>query len=183
MRKLARKIARKEGGNKFVIELAALLHDIADWKFNNGDDSIGPRQAKNWLKKLKVELSIINHIGEIIEEISFKGAGVRMRPSTLEAKIVQDADKLDAIGAIGIARTFAYGGNRGHEIHVPDSRPVMHKSFAQYKASRGTTINHFYEKLLLLKNRMNTKTAKKLAQGRHKFMQQFLKEFFREWNG
>lgn len=176
-------IGKRENADLFVVQLAALLHDIADWKFRVGDDSIGPKIARNWLEKLKVDESTIAHVCEIILEMSFKGAGVNSRMKTKEGRVVQDADRLDAIGAIGIARAFAYGGHKGREIYNPIIKPERHETFEQYKKGRGPTINHFYEKLLLLKGLMNTITAKKMAAKRHKFMKRFLDEFFVEWKG
>ena len=180
VRKLALHIGKKEKVDLFVVELAALLHDIADYKFNNWDNNLGSKVTENWLNKLKVDKKIIKHISYILKEIAFKGAKVKYTMKTLEGKIVQDADKLDAMGAIGIARTFSYGGHFSVPMYLPDKKPVMHTSFAQYK-KHSATINHFYEKLLLLKNRMHTKTAKQVATRRHKFMEFYLKEFFKEW--
>ena len=176
-------IGKQEKADLFVIELAALLHDIADWKFHDGNEDIGPRLAREWLETLSVEESIIAHVCRIIRAISFKGAGVKNTMDSPEGLIVQDADRLDAMGAIGIARTFAYGGSKHREMYNPTVNPQLHTSFEQYKNSEGTTINHFYEKLLLLKNLMNTPTAKKIAEGRHKYMQEFLQQFFLEWEG
>ncbi|MCD6274416.1 MAG: HD domain-containing protein [Candidatus Aenigmarchaeota archaeon] len=181
--KLALKIAKKEKDvDLFVVQLAALLHDIADWKFHGGDDTLGPQLAEEWLKKLKVEEEIISHVCEIIKEISFKGAKLKSKMRTKEGMIVQDADRLDAIGAIGIARCFATGAKLNQEIYNPKINPKLHKTFEDYKKAESTSINHFYEKLLLLKDLMNTKTAKKIAEKRHKFMEQFLDRFFKEWN-
>lgn len=180
--KTAIKIAKKERADLFVVQLAALLHDIADWKFHGGNEEVGPQMAREWLKKLGVNENTIDHVCQIIKDMPFKGAGVATPMRTLEGMVVQDADRLDALGAIGIARTFAYGGHKGREIYNPEIKPKTHKSFEQYKSSKGSTINHFYEKLLLLKDRMNTRTAKKIAEKRHKFMEQFLGEFFGEWN-
>lgn len=179
----AKYIGKKENADLYVVELSALLHDIADWKFHNGDESIGPKVAKEWLESLKVEEPIVDHVCNIIKDLSFKGAGVKSEIKTLEGMVVQDSDRLDAIGAIGIARAFAYGGHKAREIYNPNIKPVMHESFEQYKNSKGTTINHFYEKLLLLKDRMNTETAKKLAEERHRFMEIYLNQFFDEWGG
>jgi uncharacterized protein len=165
----------------FIVELAALLHDIADWKFAAGDDNAGPNDARTWLETLNVDERTIVHICEIIKDLSFKGAGVKSAMKTGEGMVVQDADRLDALGAIGIARAFAYGGHKGSELHNPDVRPVSHASFEEYKKGRGTTINHFYEKLLLLKDLMNTKTGKQMANQRHAFMEEFLKNFYNEW--
>ena len=179
--KLSKKIAKKEGGDLFIIELAALLHDIADWKFYGGNAKTGVNKVKKLLRKLAVDEEIINHICHIIENISFKGAGVKNKIETKEGMIVQDADRLDVLGAIGIARTFAYGGFKKREIYNPDIKPKLHKSFKEYKNSKNTSINHFYEKVLLLKDRLNTKTAKKIARQRHKFLEDYLEEFFKEW--
>jgi uncharacterized protein len=180
---LAIKLAEAEGADRTVTELSALLHDIADWKFHNGDDTIGPQKARQRLENLGVHSDIIDPVCEIVSTISFKGAGVATPMRTLAGKVVQDADWLDAIGAQGIARTFAYGGNKNRLIYHPDQKPVLHQSFADYKKNDGHTINHFYEKLLLLKDRMNTETGKKIAEERHRFMEQFLDRFFREWDG
>ena len=181
--KLALRIA-KEGKNVdlFVVQLAALLHDIADWKFHRGDITVGPKLAEEWLKKLQVGEDVISHVCEIIREISFKGAKVKSKMRTKEGMIVQDADRLDAMGAIGIARCFATGAKLNREIYNPEIKPKLHKTFEEYKKAESTSINHFYEKLLLLKNLMNTKTAKKIAKERHDFMKQFLDRFFKEWD-
>jgi uncharacterized protein len=179
VRNLALKIAEAEGGNRFVIEMAALLHDIDDWKMT-GDKQTS--NAESWLKNLNLTEAEINKILEIIGQVSFKGAGVETLATSVEAKIVQDADRLDAIGAIGIARAFAYGGNKGRPIYDPGIEPELHNNFESYKKTIAPTINHFYEKLLLLKNRLNTDTAIELAEKRHIFMEQFLKQFFNEWN-
>jgi len=182
--RVAGEIMKKEkGADLFVVELAALLHDIADWKFYNGDDSVGPKVAAAWLKKVKVSEGIISQVASIIKNLSFKGAGVKSKINTKEGMIVQDADRLDALGAVGIARTFAYGGAKGREIYNPEIRPVKHKNFEQYKKSQGTSLNHFYEKLFLLKNLMNTKAGKEIAMARHKFTAEYVKEFLEEWGG
>lgn len=181
--KLAKKIAEKEGGNLFVIELAALLHDIADWKFYRGDTKIGVRKVKGLLEKLNVDNKVIDRICKIIKDISFKGAGVKSKMKTKEGMIVQDADRLDAMGAIGIARCFATGAKKNQLIYDPRTKPKFHKTFEEYKIAKTTSINHFYEKLLLLKDLMNTETAKKIAKERHKFMKHFLDRFFKEWEG
>lgn len=181
---LAKTIAvREPQADPFITELGALLHDIADWKFHDGDENAGPKAAREWLKSLQIEESVIVHVEDIIRTVSFKGAGVASNMKTLEGKIIHDADKLDAIGAIGIARTFAYGGANNRAMYDPDQKPEQHDSFDAYKANRGPTINHFYEKLLLLKDRMYTDTAKQLAQKRHEYMEQFLQEFYAEWEG
>lgn len=178
----AKNIAAGEQANIFVVELAALLHDIADWKFHDGDDTKGGEVAKAWLSKFDIDANTITHICDIINHLSYKGAGVETSMSSIEGQIVQDADRLDAIGAIGIARTFTYGESKNREIYNPDIAPQMHNSFEEYKNSEGTTINHFYEKLLLLKDRMNTKTTKAIAAERHAFMLNFLEQFYKEMN-
>jgi len=183
VRKIAVQIAARENADLFVVQLAALLHDIADWKFNDGDFNAGPKLAREWLEKLQVGEDIISQVCEIIKGVSFKGAGVTAKMSTTEGMIVQDADRLDAIGAIGIARTFAYGGHRGQEIYNPDVRPEWHDSFEEYLNCTGSTINHFYEKLLLLKDLMNTETARRMAVERHRYMEEFLERFYKEWDG
>ena len=174
---LAETIAQKEGGDVFVVKIAALLHDVDDWKFSQEN------QTQNWLNDQEIEKETIDHVLDIIKNLSFKGAGVDTSMKTLEGQIVQDADRLDAIGAIGIARAFSYGGHANREMYNPDQKPEIHQSYDDYKTKQSHTINHFYEKLLLLKDRMNTKTAKELALGRHKYMEQFLEEFFQEWKG
>lgn len=181
--KTAIHIGKKEKVDMFVVELGALLHDIADFKFNDGDDTAGARVSRDWLEKQRVDEEIIKHVCDIVKGVSFKGAKVKSEIKTKEGMVVQDADRLDAIGAIGIARTFAYGGATGTEIYNPEIRAVKHKSFEEYKNAKSTSINHFYEKLLLLKDLMNTKTGKKMAQGRHKFLEQYLDRFIGEWNG
>ena len=178
VRNIALKIAEKEGGNRFIIEMSALLHDVDDWKINTGENS---SKTSTWLKNLKIDDSESKRILEVIEQVSFKGAHVKNNAVSIEAKIVQDADRLDAIGAIGIARTFTYGGNKGRPIYLPDIKPELHDNFESYKKTTAPTINHFYEKLLLLKNRLNTHTAIEIAKNRHTFMEAFLKQFFMEW--
>ncbi len=177
---MSKKLHEKEGGELFIIELAALLHDVADWKFYK-NESEGLKVISDWLIKLKLSNDLTDKIIHVIKNISFKGAGVKDKMDTIEGKIVQDADRLDAIGAVGIARTFAFGGKFGNEMHNPEIRAERHNSFEEYKNSNGTTINHFYEKLLLLKSRMNTKTARDIAEDRHHFMEVFLKQFYDEW--
>ena len=180
----AAKIAQAETkADPFITLCAALLHDIKDWKFAGGDEEAGPREAIRIMKRFDAGSLERARVAQVIREVSYKGAGVKTKPSSLEAQIVQDADRLDAIGAIGIARCFAYGGMKNREIYSPLEKPVMHQSFAHYKKSKGHSINHFYEKLLLLKSRMNTKGGKKLALARDKFMRDYLKNFYLEWNG
>ena len=180
---LAKKIAVEEKAQMEIVELGSLLHDIADWKFHGGDDSIGPAMAQEFLSTNDVDPQLTESVVDIVSTISYKGAGVATPMKTLEGKIVQDADRLDAIGALGIARTFAYGGYKNRLIYHPDEKPVLHQSYTDYKKNEGHTINHFYEKLLLLRERMNTKTGKRIADGRHQFMQSFLEQFYREWDG
>ncbi len=180
---LAKNIAGQEEANLKIVELSALLHDIADWKFHDGDETIGPKMAKQFLLNNQVEREVIDPVIEIIASISYKGAGVPTPMKTLEGEVVQDADRLDAIGAMGIARTFAYGGHKNRLMYHPDEPPVMHQSFEEYKKNKGHTINHFHEKLLLLKDRMNTTSALRLAEGRHQFMQAYLDQFYEEWDG
>ncbi len=180
--KTAVAIGKREKADLFIVELAALLHDIADWKFHGGDLSAGPRAARAWLESLGAEPAAIDRVCAVINEVTFKGAGVPTPTSSLEAKVVQDADRLDALGAIGIGRAFAYGGAKGRLMHDPNEKPRLHASFEAYKKSRGTTINHFHEKLLLLKERMNTAAGRRMAAQRHKFMESFLKEFMKEWD-
>lgn len=177
----ARMIGQEEQADLSVVELAALLHDIADWKFHGGDEAIGPRMAREWMTSQNVPAATIEHVCDIIAKLSFKGAGVKTEMPSLEGAIVQDADRLDAIGAIGIARAFSYGGHAGRAMYDPSVPPEAHQSFAAYKKNKGPTINHFYEKLLLLKDRMNTATGRRLAAERHEFMEQFLAQFFAEW--
>lgn len=183
----AKTIAQNEtlldGNSLYIIELGALLHDIADAKFHDGDEEIGPRTARTFLESLSVEHPIIEHVENIIRYISFKGGNFDKTFYSPELAIVQDADRLDAIGAIGVARTFNYGGFKNREMYNPDIPPNMSLSKEAYKASNAPTINHFYEKLLLLKDRMNTETGKKMAAQRHSFMQTFLEQFYAEWAG
>ncbi len=176
-------IADQEQCNREVVQLAALLHDIADSKFHGGDETIGPKTARAFLESQYVEEATIDHVVKIIENISFKGGNTARTFSSLELDIVQDADRLDAIGAIGIARTFAYGGFKNRPLYDPAIAPNMHMTKEEYKASNAPTLNHFYEKLLLLKDRMNTSKGKKLAEDRHRFMEVFLAQFYAEWDG
>ena len=179
---MAKYIAKKEGGDLFTIELAALLHDIADWKFNKGNSDLGFKLTRDWLKKLKVDEKIIKQVCEIMGSMSFKGMSVKSKMKTKEGKIVQDADRLDALGAIGIAKVFATGVRlKERLIYNPEiSLKRRRKDFR--KKDSYSTIHHFHDKLLLLKNLMNTKTGKKLAGERHEFLKKYLKQFFKEWN-
>jgi len=176
-------IATQEKVNLEIVSLGALLHDIADSKFHHGDETLGPKKAKEFLESLHVQDYVIEHVIKIIENISYKGGNSVQNFDSLELDVVQDADRLDAIGAIGIARTFNYGGFKNRKIYDPSIAPKLNMSKEEYKKGNNPTINHFYEKLLLLKDRMNTMTGKKIAQQRHEFMEQFLEQFYAEWNG
>jgi len=161
-----------------IVQLSSLLHDIEDWKFDNCRKG----NIVLWLNTLNLQQSKIKQVKQIIENISFKGIGVENKITSNEGKIVQDADRLDALGAIGIARAFAYGGYKNRAIYNPDEKPILHKSYQEYKSSQSCTINHFYEKLLFLKEIMNTNTGKILAEKKHKIMTKYLEDFFDEWN-
>ena len=176
-------IAETETCDLTVVKLGALLHDIADSKFHDGDEEIGPQKARNYLESQKVSEEIIKHVIQIIENISFKGGNFEKQFTSKELEIVQDADRLDALGAIGIARTFNYGGFKNRAIYNPTIAPKLNMSKEEYKKSDAPTLNHFYEKLLLLKDKMNTETGKKMAQERHRFMELFLGQFYAEWEG
>jgi len=180
---LSKKIAKVENVNLFVVELGALLHDIADSKFHSGNEIIGAEKAERFLESVGVDRGTILHVKNIILNISFKGGKVKQTFSSPELNVIQDADRLDAIGAIGIARTFNYGGFKNREIYNPGIKPNLNMTKEEYKNSTAPTINHFYEKLLLLKDRMNTETGKQMAEARHKFMLDFLDEFYEEWEG
>jgi len=180
--KIGKKIATLEKADLYVVELSCLLHDIADYKFYNGDEEIGPKLAEEWLEKLSVEESIIEHVKDIISGVSFKGANNENKIKSLEGKCVQDADRLEAIGAIGIARCFAYSGFKKRAIYNPLILPNLNMSKEEYKNTDSSAINHFYEKLLLLKDKMNTETGKRLAEERHQFMKLFLEQFYKEIN-
>jgi len=178
---LAKKINETEKGDFFVVELGSLLHDVADYKFHDGDEETGPAVAKGFLRSLKVAEDITDHICQIISNISFKGGNEIRQFRSLELDIIQDADRLDAMGAIGIARAFNYGGYKNRELYNPNIRPNLNMTKEQYTNSTAPTINHFFEKLLLLKDHMITQTGKTMAQKKHRFMETFLKEFFDEW--
>lgn len=177
-------IAKNEPVDITVVALAALLHDIADPKFNNGDETLGPKIASKFLLSQNVDSEIIEHVTQIIEHMSFKNSfDLNTSFTSKEMEVVQDADRLDAIGAIGIARCFNYGGFKDRALYNPEIKPNLNMTKAEYKATNAPTINHFYEKLLLLKDQMNTKTGKRIALERHKYMEGFLKQFFAEWDG
>jgi len=176
----AKLINQTEKTDQLIVELAALLHDIADSKFHNGDEEIGPRTAGNYLQSMNVDTGVIEHVQQIIRHMSFKASFDKQSFHSPELAVVQDADRLDAIGAIGIARAFTYGGFKGRELYNPEIPPNLNMTREEYKNTTAPTINHFYEKLLLLKNKMNTPAGKALAEQRHTFMEHYLKQFFDE---
>ncbi|MCF6348321.1 MAG: HD domain-containing protein [Flavobacteriaceae bacterium] len=179
----AKLIAKREKVDDFVVSLGALLHDIADSKFYDGDETIGPKEATEFLVSQNVDSVIIEHVVEIIKNISYKGGNVKRTFSSIELDVVQDADRLDAIGAIGIARCFNYGGFKNRTLYNPETLPNLTMTKEEYKKNTAPTINHFYEKLLLLKDKMNTRTGRQLAAKRHQFMELYLKQFYAEWDG
>jgi uncharacterized protein len=179
----AKLLIKSEDVDPFIVELAALLHDIADSKFHNGDEEIGPKKAGEFLNSIGVEDEIIIHIQQIIRNMSFKASLGTLNFTSKEMEVVQDADRLDAIGAIGIARAFTYGGFKNRELYNPEIPPALNMTKEEYKSSNAPTINHFYEKLLLLKDKMNTQTGLRIAEERHKFMLTYLEQFYNEWNG
>lgn len=176
-------IGEGEQCNMLIVQLGTLLHDVADSKFHNGDETVGPRVARTFLESENVDEETLTHVIAIIENISFKGGNFEKKFSSIELDIVQDADRLDAIGAIGIARAFNYGGFKNRALHDPAVEPKMQQTKEEYKKTTAPTITHFYEKLLLLKDRMNTETGRKLAEGRHAYMEDFLAQFYAEWDG
>ena len=180
--KLTQQIAAREGAKREIAELGALVHDIADWKFCAGDETVGPREARRLLSDEGVPGNVIEAVADIVATISFKGAGVTTAMKTLEGQCVQDADRLDAMGAIGIARCFAYGGHAGRAMYDPDVHPTMHATAEAYKSAKGTSLNHFHEKLFLLKDRMNTPSGRAMAEERHRYMMEFVDRFLHEWN-
>ncbi len=181
VRNTALSLAKLEHADLDLVELSALLHDLDDHKFNDGDYEVGAKSIANWLQSLGADQELIERVVQIRNEVSFKGAGVTTPVSSIEAAVVQDADRLDAIGAIGIARAFAYGGSKGRLLYQEEVKPSWHDDFAAYSNDASHTINHFHEKLLLLKDRMNTDSGKRLAVQRHAFMEQFLEQFMLEW--
>ena len=176
-------IAEEEDCDLMIVKLGALLHDIADSKFNDGDETVGPKVAREFLEFQKASEEVIQHVINIIENISFKGGNFEKKFTSKELEIVQDADRLDALGAIGIARTFHYGGFKNRQLYNPNIAPLTNMSKEVYKNSNAPTLNHFYEKLLLLKDKMNTETGRRIAFERHKFMELFLSQFYAEWEG
>jgi uncharacterized protein len=182
VRRTALYLAVRERADPVVVELAALLHDVADWKLTGGNIDAGRDELSQWMDDWQIPAAMQAHVLRIIDELSFKGAGVPTPMSSKEGRVVQDADRLDAIGAIGIGRAFAFGGARGRAMHDPAEEPELHDSFESYQSKSGATINHFHEKLLLLRDRMNTATARRIADERHEFMQRFLSQFMTEWD-
>ena len=176
-------IAKGEPVDELVVALGALLHDIADSKFFNGDETVAPKMATEFLISQNCDSAVIEHVVQIIKNISFRGGNKAQEFTSPELDVVQDADRLDAIGAIGIARTFNYGGFKNRKLYDPEVKPQLDMTVDEYKKSTAPTINHFYEKLLLLKDRMNTKTGKKIAEKRHAYMEGFLEQFYLEWEG
>lgn len=176
-------IAKNEQVDLFIVELGALLHDIADSKFHNGDETIGPKVAREFLESQQVDEDVIIHVEQIISNISYKGGNFEQKFTSPELDVVQDADRLDAIGAIGIARCFNYGGFKNRTLYNPEIPPNLNQTKEEYKKNEAPTINHFYEKLLLLKDRMNTTSGEKIAEERHTYMETFLQQFYDEWNG
>ena len=181
--KLALRIGEEENADLFVVQLGSLLHDIADSKFNDGDEEIGPRLAKSFLIEMNVNSDIIEHVDAIIRNISFHKTFENKKFNSIELEVIQDADRLDAIGAIGIARAFNYAGHKNFAIHIPSIEPKLNMTKEEYKKSNAPTINHFYEKLFLLKDMMNTRTGKLLAEKRHKYMETYIAQFMKEWEG
>lgn len=179
--RLAQTLAREEGADVEIAELGALVHDIADWKFHGGDETVGPREAERLLRDEGAPEALIAPVVDIVATISFKGAGVATPMRSLEGACVQDADRLDALGAIGIARCFAYGGHAGRPLYDPAVPPVLHATAQAYKTAKGTSLNHFHEKLFLLKDRMNTASGRRLAEARHAYMADFVARFLGEW--
>ncbi|MDO8993618.1 HD domain-containing protein [Daejeonella sp.] len=179
----ALQIIKTESAEQLTVELAALLHDIADSKFHDGDEEIGPKKAEDFLSSQQLPENLILHVQQIIRNMSFKASLGKVEFHSKELEIVQDADRLDAIGAIGIARAFTYGGFKNRELYNPEVPPALNMSKEEYKNSAAPTINHFYEKLLLLKDKMNTESGRKIAAERHLFMEQYLEQFYREWKG
>lgn len=183
VRKSALHLARQEGANLFIVELGALLHDIGDSKFHDGDENLGPRKVKTFLESLNLETNSIEHLIQIVENISFTKSLESSNFRSLELNVIQDADRLDAIGAIGIARAFSFGGYKKRIFYDPEIPPIKNISKEEYKKRSSPTINHFYEKLLLLKDMMNTQAGQRMAQERHQFMELYLEQFYSEWRG
>lgn len=183
VRNMALKIADSEPVDKLIVELGALLHDVADHKLFGGDIAYGLNLGREWMQEAGFSEKVIAEVTEIMAKISFKGSGIEDELLSVEGCVVRDADRLDAMGAVGIARTFAFGGNRNRLMYDPEVLPEAHLDFEAYKSSTAPTINHFYEKLLLLKDRMHTRTGRNIAEERHDYMVQYLNQFFAEWEG
>jgi uncharacterized protein len=181
--RMAVRLASETQADLVVVELGALLHDIADWKFNEGDLEVGPRVAREWLESQGADPDIVRKVSDVVAGESFIGAGVPDKACSLESQIVQDADRLDALGAVGIGRTFAFGGAHNRQMYDPDVSAEYHETFESYKSSASPTINHFYEKLFLLKDRMHTSTGRQMAEARHQYMVDFVNRFHMEWDG
>lgn len=181
--KSARNIGQSEQADMLIVELAALLHDIADSKFHNGDEEIGPQKAGTFMRSIGIDEDIILHVQQIIRNMSFKASLGQVNFHSPELAVVQDADRLDAIGAMGIARAFTFGGYKNREMYNPEVKPNLNMSKEAYKNSAAPTINHFYEKLLLLKDKMNTNAGRRMAEDRHRFMETYLEQFYAEWEG
>ncbi|MCA9524452.1 MAG: HD domain-containing protein [Myxococcales bacterium] len=181
VRRMALRLAEAEGAERLVVELAALLHDVDDWKLRPDPDA--PSRLEAIVLEIEIPAALAARVRQVIDEVSFRGAGVATPVSTIEAAVVQDADRLDAIGAIGIARAFAFGGSRRRALYDPNVEPRVHGSFASYQKDEGTTLNHFYEKLLLLRARLNTRAARTIAEGRHAYLEGFVARFLAEWEG
>jgi uncharacterized protein len=179
----ARLLCESEHADRAVVELAALLHDLADWKFHDGDLDAGPRAARAWLESVDAPADVVDRVCDVVARVSFKGAGVPDEMDTIEGRIVQDADRLDALGAVGIARAFAYGGHVGQLLHDPELEPAFHADADAYLNTPGTTVNHFHEKLLQLRDRMHTDSGRRIAAQRHAYMESFLEQFLAEWDG
>jgi uncharacterized protein len=179
----AKTIAKNENCNLFVVELASLLHDIADQKFHNGNEELASQMSQNFLESIGIDLGKVEQVVKIIQHVSFKGGNYKSSYTSKELEIVQDADSLDAMGAIGIARTFNYGGFRNRTMYDPSVSPKLNMTKEEYQNSTRPTLNHFYEKLLILKDRMHTQTGRKLAEKRHEFMVLYLEQFYKEWEG
>lgn len=179
----AKTIGQAEKANLLVVELAALLHDIADYKLHGGDEELGGKVAREWLEAQAADPKVINQVVHIVDHISFKGGAEANKIQSLEGRVVQDADRLDSLGAIGIARCFTYGGHKGREIYNPEIKPKVNMNKEEYKKNSGPSLNHFYEKLLKLKDLMNTTTGQKLAAGRHQYLEAYLEQFYAEWEG
>lgn len=181
--KLARRIAEQEEVDRLIVELSAILHDVADAKFYGGDETIGPKKVRDFLRKIHVPMNVVEHVVKIIQFMSFRSSHNEGAFFSQELAVVRDADRLDALGAIGVGRAFSFGGYKGSPMYDPHIPPKLNMSREEYKKRKGTTINHFYEKLFLLKDLLHTDTAKQIAESRHSFMEAFVQQFLAEWEG